>query len=343
MDTLMNRNIKLIAASLMLVAAACSGGSGANEEIDTTQTTPPVVSTTTPSFAATATTTTPPPSATTQEPTATTTTQQTASEATTTTGTIPPALAAAVFAFASGTTPRIDVSVAVGETPDGPWLPAEFRDPTPTIVGPRYWVQFTITNLDSLGTVTSIDISGEVPDGGPLGNDICTLDAPLGVAEHTTCVVGGTDGFETNPAGGEHFFTAVGDGFRQGTADEVYFDPPIPDSLAYAGAPHGFVLVLGTAEGFRIDGESFSPDVDIDLGGVDLSMPVRVDCSDSFPSGASATGGSPTAGEPPMIAFTMAEFDSTGSLLGSCSQIPQVDLTFVLDGGSDSSFLYNGS
>ena len=335
----MNRNIPLIAASLMLVAAACTGNSDARQDIVDVTTTSPTESTTTPSSASTATTS---QQTTTTSPNTTTTTQQTTtSEVTTTAATLPPALAAAVFAFASGTTPRIDVAVAVGESPAGPWVPAGFDDPTPTIAGPKYWVQFTTANLDSLGTVTSVDLSGEVPDGGPLGADICALDGPLGVAEQTTCVVGGTDGFDTDPAGAEHFFTAVGEGFRQGTADEVYFDPPIPDSLTYAGAPHSFILVLGTAEGMRIDGEAFSPDVDIDLGGVNLSMSVRVDCSDDFPSGVSATGGSPIAGEPPIIAFVMAEFDSDGSLLGSCSRIPQVDLTFDLDGGSDSSYVYN--
>ncbi len=133
----------------------------------------------------------------------------------------------------------------------------------------------------------------------------------------------------------------MGEVFRQGTAAEVYFDPPIPDSLDYADAPYGFVLVLGTAEGLRIDGEAFGPDVDIDLGGLSLSQPVKVDCSDDFPSGLSATGGSPTAGEPPMIAFVMTEFDSDGSRLGSCSLIPQRALTFDLDGGGDSSYVYN--
>lgn len=345
MDNRVNRKVAYIAVSLTLVAAACTGDSGASEEIDSAATTSPVVSTTTLPLASTNTTATSQPTTTAQGSTTTTsqqttTTQQTATTEATT-ATLPPAIAVAAFAFASGTTPRIDVAVAVAESPTGPWIPAEFDDPTPTITAPKYWVQFTITNLDSLGTVTEVNISGEVPDGGPLGSDICSLDEPLGVAEQTTCVVGGAEGFDTDPAGAEHFFTAVGEGFRQGTADEVYFDPPIPDSVAYNDAPYGFVLVFGTTEGLRIDGESHSPDVDIDLDGVNLSLPVRVDCSDDFPSGVSATGGSPTAGEPPMVAFVMAEFDSDGSRLGSCSLIPQRPLTFVLDGGSDSSYVYN--
>lgn len=337
----MNRNIAYVAVSLMLVAVACTSSPGTSDQSGTDATASSVAPTTTVQTTGVA-TTVQMTATTSQEATTTTTRQTTTTRATTTTALLPPELAAVAFAFASGTTPRIDVAVAVGESPAGPWLPAGFNDPTPAITGPKYWVQFTITNLDSLGTVTTVNISGEVPDGGPLGNDICDLDEPLGVSEQTTCIVGGADGFDTDPAGAEHFFTAVGEGFRQGTADEVYFDPPIPDRLAYNGAPFGFVLVLGTAEGLRIDGEAHSPEIGIDLDGVDLSLSVRVDCSDAFPSGVSAGGGSPTASEPQMIAFVMAEFDSDGSPVGSCSQIPQVDLTFDLDGGFDSSYVYSG-
>lgn len=338
----MNRQSGLV-ITLVLVASACSGNAISNDEPDAVSTTSIVAVATTETSASTATA---PPTTTVQSTTTSpqTTTQQTTAEETTTTTPVdlPPALAAATFAFASGTTPRISILVAVGETPNGPWIPAGFGSPDPILTGPSYWVQFTIANLDSLGTVTDVELSGESPDAGPLGTDICELASPLGVGEQTTCVVGGDSGFAVDGGGAEHFFTAVGTGFRQGIADEVYFDPPIPDTVDYAGAPHSFILVFETVDGLRIDGVAHTPDIAIGFEGLDLSQPVRVDCSDDFPSGVSATGGSPTASEPHIVAFVAVTFDSNGSRLNECAHIPKVDLDFELDGGSNDSYSYVG-
>jgi hypothetical protein len=188
--------------------------------------------------------------------------------------------------------------------------------------------------------VTDVDISGTPPDPGPIGIDVCQLAAPIPVAEASTCVLGGPDGFDVTPGGAEHDFSAEGQGFRQGVAPEVYFKPPIPEVLGYDDAPYRFVLVFDQDTGVRLDGTAHAANVTIDLAGLNLSMPVPIDCSDLFPGGVSSSGGSPTASETKLVAFVIATFAADGSSTGSCDEIPKQVLPFLLDGASDSSFTY---
>ncbi|MDP9144118.1 MAG: hypothetical protein M3N43_05400 [Actinomycetota bacterium] len=319
----MNRTIASTALALLMVAA-CGGG---------TETTTTVPGTTTTSTVSTSTST----------PTSVTLAGSTTTDASGATDptappTVPPVIAQIAFAFAGGTTPRIGVTVAVGESPDGPWWPAGFSDDTPTLTGSSFWVQFTIANLDSLGVVTDVDLSGI--DGSVIGEDVCSLDAPIPIGGAVTCTVGGSDGFPVEPGGAQNDFIAIGEGVRQGTALERYFQPPITSTRGYADAPHSFLLIFDTEEGAGVDGTSGAAEVEVDVAGLDLSRPVRVDCSDRFPGGRSSTGGSPTESEPALVAYVIENFSDGGDSLGGCSEIPLIELTYELDGSSDTAFLY---
>jgi hypothetical protein len=236
-------------------------------------------------------------------------------------------VAQVAFAFASGDDPRVLVQVSVGESPDGPWLPAGLGDPSPTLSGPSYWVRFDVTNVDQLNAVlTDLDISG-VDAGSFLGDDICDLDAPLPRDGTFACVIGE---FPVEPGGNQADFIAGGFGPRQGGPDRWY-DPAIPTSLDYKGARNEFVLVFGTPEGLRVDGRADSPEVALD--GVGISGSVRVDCA----------GGSPFEGEPALEAYVIQPFSSDGAPGQPCSQIPTEELEFSSDGNSDNALLYFGA
>jgi hypothetical protein len=73
-----------------------------------------------------------------------------------------------------------------------------------------------------------------------------------------------------------------------------------------------------------------------------LSRPVKVDCSDQFPDGRSATGNSPSPGEPALAAYVIENFSAAGDATGGCSFVPTEQLGFNLDGNSDEAFLYEG-
>lgn len=288
--------------------------------------------------------TTAPPAGTTTTSTTTATTTTTTRPASTTTTTVPlPAvIAEGVFAFASGVDPEFRILARVANSPNGPWQLAGHRSEVPTLKPGKFWIQFTIDNLDSLGTLVDVEVAGTAPDPGPLGTDVCTVAGPIPPNGTTTCLVGGGDGFDV-AAIGEFFFTATGMGSRQGTAPGAYFNPPIPTSLAYDGAPHSLTMVFDTSAGIRIDGKAFTPTVNLTTANVQLAKPLRIDCQDEFPGGFSAVGGSPAPGEPGVLAFVIATFADDGSPAGSCSRIPTRNLEFTRDLNSDFTIRYSGS
>jgi len=258
----------------------------------------------------------------------------------TTPGTLPPVIAQIAFAFATGDDPRIGVEVSVGESPDGPWSPAGFDD-VPTLSGPRFWVRFTVTNVDQLGAVlTDLDISG-FDAGSFLGEDICDLESPLPPDGQMICIVGGADGFPTQPGTRQNDFTAGGVGDRQG-APNRWFDPQIPIALGFQGARNSFLFVFDTPEGTGVGGTADASEVIIDIGGLGLSRPVKVDCTDQFPDGRSATGASPAPGEPALAAYVIENYTATGDRTGECGFVPTEQLEFNLDFNSDEAFLYEG-
>jgi hypothetical protein len=69
---------------------------------------------------------------------------------------------------------------------------------------------------------------------------------------------------------------------------------------------------------------------------------VKVDCSDQFPEGRSATGGSPTPEEPALAAYVIENYSAAGDRTGECGLVPTQQLPFGLDGNSDEAFLYEG-
>jgi len=246
------------------------------------------------------------------------------------TQTVPPVIAQVAFAFATGDDPRVLVRVSVAESPDGPWSPAGFSDPTPTLTGPSYWVRFDITNVDQLNAVlTDIDISG-FDAGSFLGEDICELEAPVPRDGEAVCVIGGSDGLPVQPGGNQVDFVVGGSGPRQGEP-ERWFDPPIPTSLDFAGARNSFVLVFDTAEGFRVDGTADGSEIEIDIDGVSGS--VRLDC----------TAGSPFGGEPGLKAYVIESFSANGNREGRCEDIPTGELEFFPDFDADNAYLYFGA
>ncbi len=254
--------------------------------------------------------------------------------------TLPPVIAQVAFAFAAGDDPSILVKVAVGESPGGPWSPAGFNDSPPTLSGPSFWVRFSITNVDRLGAMlTDLDISGS-DAGSFLGEDICDLDSPLLPSSELICIVGGANGFPVQPGANQNDFTADGLGDRQG-APNRWFTPQIPRTLGFR-ARNSFVLIFDTPEGIRVDGTADSPEVVIDIEGLGLSRPVKIDCSDQFPDGRSASGGSPAAGEPALAAYVVENYSAAGERVGGCAHVPTESLTFFLDGDSDRAFLYHG-
>jgi hypothetical protein len=255
---------------------------------------------------------------------------------------LPPVIAQVAFAFAAGDDPRILVEVEVGGSPDGPWSPAGFADPLPTLSSPRFWVRFTVTNVDQLGAVlTDLDISG-FDAGSFLGEDVCALDSPLPPNGKTVCTVGGADGFPVQPGPRQNDFTADGAGDRQGAPDR-WFDPQIPTALGFHGARNSFLFVFDTPEGIRVDGTADASEVVIDIGGLGLSRPVKVDCSEQFPEGRSATGASPGLGEPALAAYVIENYSAAGDRTGGCNFVPTQQLPFGLDGNSDEfAFLYEG-
>jgi hypothetical protein len=241
--------------------------------------------------------------------------------------TLPTVIAEVAFAFASGDDPRVLVEVSVGESPDGPWLPAGFSDETPTLTGPSYWVRFDITNTDQLNAVlTDLDISG-FDAGSFLGEDFCELEEPLPRDGQTACIIGD---FPVQPGGNQADFVVAGFGARQGGTDRWY-NPPIPTRLEYGGSRHSFALVFGTDEGLRIDGTSDASEVEIDDFGVSGS--VRLDCP----------GGSPFDGDPSLEAYVIETFSADGSRGDPCSNIPTGNLEFFPDFDGDNAYLYFGA
>ncbi len=241
--------------------------------------------------------------------------------------TLPTVIAEVAFAFASGDDPRILVEVSVGESPDGPWLPAGFSDETPTLTGPSYWVRFDITNTDQLNAVlTDIDISG-FDAGSFLGEDICELEEPVPRDGQTVCVIGD---FPVQPGGNQADFVVSGFGPRQGGPDRWY-DPALPTSLDFGGARNSFALVFGTDEGLRVDGTADASQVEIDDFGISGS--VRLDCG----------GESPFDGDPALEAYVIENFSSDGSREGGCSEIPTAELEFFPDFDGDNAYLYFGA
>ena len=318
----MNRTTaSTLALSLML--AACAGGSDASTTTgDTSSTT---LDTTTTTAAGQETTT---------------------SEATNTTGsqppaTLPPVIAAAVFDFTGGAG-SVLVTVAVGESANGPFFPAGFSaDSVPQLGGPRYWVQFTVENLDQLnGTVVGLEISGF--DGSDLGEDVCSLD-PIPVGGSASCVAGGDEGFavELGQQQNDYFVTAVAE--RQGFPPDRWIQPPVSTSLEYDGARYSFALLfeLSETDGARIDGRSDAASVEIDVPGPELSSPVTIDCSDDFPEGISSTGGSPTPDEAPLVAYVIQSFSAGGDSDGGCARIPTGTIEMDIE-GDNSGYLYEG-
>jgi hypothetical protein len=241
--------------------------------------------------------------------------------------TLPTVIAEVAFAFASGDDPRVLVEVSLGESPDGPWLPAGFSDETPTLTGPSYWVRFDITNTDQLNAVlTDLDISG-FDAGSFLGEDICELEEPLPRDGQTVCIIGD---FPVQAGGNQADFVVGGFGARQGGPDRWY-NPPIPTSLEYGGSRHSFALVFGTNEGLRVDGTADASEVEIDDFGISGS--VRLDCP----------GGSPFDGDPALEAYVIETFSADGSRLDPCISIPEGNLEFFPDFDGDNAYLYFGA
>lgn len=318
-----------ITAVAFLLVVACGGEAGT-----TTTTSPPSSKTTTTSVPGTFSTLA-------VSTTEVTTTLDGTGTTNTSPDTLPPVIAQVGFAFATGADPSMLVEVAVGESPDGPWSPAGFDDPIPTLSGPRFWVRFSITNVDELGaTLTDLDISG-FDTGSFLGEDICPLDSPLPPGNEAICIVGGADGFPVQPGTHQNDFFADGVGDRQGAPDR-WFAPQIPTALGFQGARNSFLLVFDTPEGIRVDGTADASEVVVGIGGLGLSRPVKVDCSDQFPDGRSATGGSPAAGEPALAAHVIENYSPAGAPEGGCAFVPVEQLPFNLDGNSDTAFLYEG-
>jgi hypothetical protein len=198
-----------------------------------------------------------------------------------------------------------------------------------------------VTNVDELGAVlTDLDISG-FDEGSFLGEDICALDAPLPPDGQTTCIVGGADGFPVQPGLRQNDFTAEGVGERQGAPDR-WFVPQIPTALGFQGTRNSFLFVFDTPEGTAVGGTADASEVVIDIGGLGLSRPVKVDCSDQFPDGRSATGASPTSGEPALAAYVIENYSAAGDRIGGCSFVPTEQLPFNRDGNSDRAFFYEG-
>lgn len=241
--------------------------------------------------------------------------------------TVPPEILQVAFAFATGDDPRILVEASVGESPDGPWLPAGLSDPTPTLTGPSYWVRFDITNTDQLNAVlTDLEISG-FDAGSFLGDDICELEAPLPRDGETVCIIGE---FPVQPGDHQADFVVGGFGPRQG-APERWFNPAIPTSLEYRGARHSFVLVFDTPKGLRVDGTADGLEVEINDFGVSGSL--RLDCP----------GGSPFDGDPALEAYVIENFSAEGSREDPCIDIPTAQLEFFSDGNSDNAYHYFGA
>jgi hypothetical protein len=241
--------------------------------------------------------------------------------------TLPPVIAQVAFAFASGDDPRVLVEVSVGESADGPWLPAGFSDETPTLTGPAYWVRFDITNTDQLNALlTDLDISG-FDAGSFLGEDICELEAPLPRDGATVCIVGG---FPVQPGGNQVDFVVGGSGPRQGGPDRWY-DPALPTNLEFGGARSSFALIFGTPEGFRADGTADGSEVEIDIDGISGSL--KLDCS----------GGSAFDGDPVLEAYVIENFSAGGDRVGGCADIPTAELEFFPDFDGDDAYLYFGA
>ena len=254
---------------------------------------------------------------------------------------MPPVIAAAVFDFTGGAG-SVLVTVAVGETANGPFFPAGFSaEPVPQLGGPRYWVQFTVENLDQLnGTVVGLEISGF--DGSDLGEDVCSLD-PIPVGGTAACVAGGDEGYAVEPGQQQNDYFVTAEAERQGFPPDRWIQPPVPTSLGYQGARHSFVLLfeLSETDGARIDGKSDATSVEIDVPGPRLSSPVTVDCSDDFPEGISSTGGSPTPDETPLVAYVIENFSVGGDSEGGCVLIPTGTIEMDVE-GDNSGYLYEG-
>lgn len=223
------------------------------------------------------------------------------------------------FAFQSGVDPIFQIKSAVGPTATGRFDPAG-RGENPLVSGREFFIQFTVTNFDEFGTITSFDLAGDPLDPGPLGANLCPQVAPLAPQATTTCVIGP---FPAVQGGDEFGFVASGVGFRQGTGAGI-FDPPLPQSLPYENRLHSFMFVFGTPNGVRIG--TSADRVAIDLAtGVTLSKPLHVDCSDRFPNGISEVGASPDANEPKVLAFVISKFTPAGARDGGCSHFPKID------------------
>lgn len=253
-------------------------------------------------------------------------------------GTLPPVIAETVFAFAGGLS-AVRINVSVGDSPDGPWQPAgPFVDTVPFLGGASYWLRFDIENIDELGNVVELDISGDIDS--DLGPDVCDIELPLPIGGSGSCVVGDEEGLPVAPGGETVFFVVTAESEHQGFAPDRWFDPMIPDSLEYDRATHGFLFLFdgGGEEGVRIEGVSDGPEVEVDLSRIQLSAPVRVDCSDEFEDGFSEVGGSPTPGEPAVAAYVISSFSASGDREDGCGRIPTERLPMDLDG--DDSYTY---
>jgi hypothetical protein len=240
--------------------------------------------------------------------------------------TLPPVIAEVAFAFASGDDPRVLAEVSVGESPEGPWLPAGLLDSPPTLTGPSFWVRFDITNTDQLNAVlTDLDLSG-FDAGSFLGEDICELEEPLPRDGQAVCIIGE---FPVQVGENRADFVVGGFGPRQGGPDRWY-DPPLPASLEFGGARNSFALVFGTDEGLRVDGTADASEVQIDNFGISGS--IRLDCS-----------GSPFEGDPTLEAYVIENYSADGSPEGECSEIPTAELEFFADFDSDNGYSFFGS
>jgi hypothetical protein len=309
--------------AVLLLVVACSEGSDAS----TTSTTGSTTSTTS--------------AGSTTSVAGTTTTEATGTTGTGPPGTLPPVIAAAVFDFTGGAG-SISVLVEVGESPDGPWLPAGFSaDTVPLLTSSNYWVRFTIQNLDQLnGTVVDLEISGF--DNSDLGTDVCSIDE-IPVGGTATCVAGGDEGYTVEIGQQQNDYTISAVAERQGFPPDRWLQPPVPTDLDYGGSRHSFVLLFETdiAQGTRVEGTSDGPAIEVDVQGLQLSSAVAVDCSDDFPDGVSATGGSPAPGEPLLVAYVIENFSEGGESAGGCQEIPTGTVEMDVE-GDNSGYLYEG-
>ena len=327
---------------LLLISSACSGSDAADTSTEaaaeTTITDPGTVApaaaaTTTAAAAAAAATTTAATSTTAVEPAATETTATENIAA----ADVPVNIAAAAFNFLAGTSPRVLMIASISAAgPDGPWQAAG-DPPGPTLVtGSEFFVRYEVANTSSNATMTGLDMS--VPGVGPVCTDFDGLE-PLGTFD---CVVGP---FVAEAGSREIEIDIDADGSRQGESDSSIIDPPLRIEHSFDGVAHAFTMLfavdLAALDGVLVDGSA--SEAAVEIRGLGLAGPVTIDCSDEFPEGFSETGGSPQAGEPRVFAYAITNYNTDGSVAGTCAQIPVFRATFRLDDDSDVSINYEGA